>query len=46
MVEHDRLMDKAALLADPEWRVFVNDAWADLPPEYRPDPAYTYENYW
>lgn len=36
----------ARWLADPEWRVFVNDTWADLPPEYRPDPAYTYENYW
>jgi hypothetical protein len=30
-----------------DWRRdYFNDAWIDMPPEYRPDPAETFENYW
>jgi hypothetical protein len=30
-----------------DWRRdYFNDAWIDLPPEYRPDPAHTFEDYW
>ncbi len=29
-----------------EWRRHFNDAWVDMPSEYRPDPSETMENYW
>jgi hypothetical protein len=31
---------------DEGWQHYLNEAWIDLPPEYRPDPGQTIENYW
>ncbi len=34
-------------LRRPEWRErIINDAWVRLPDRYRPDPAWTAEDYW